>query len=725
MTGMRRPLGLVALVTALASTPAAASWTPASSLAAVSLTATAPPASVAQDRAQTLFEEAVGLLRRGRDEEALARFRQVLALDLDSEAAYRLWQATEHQVWLDMLVKQGEFAQIAEHLMGRVREARVERADDGDTIRRLLTEMFEADVVRRRAIVRELASNHGEFAVPFLLGALGDPAADERRVLAMTALTEMAPAVVPALIEALHAPDAFLRRNVATTLGFTADGRARGMLTFLRREDSDEGVRMAAAAALARVGYGEGTPAQLLVEEGRAYLARDERVLAPHHWSPVVWTHDGARLVHRSVPRLVYAEEMAKQSFYRALLADPASPDALAGLARASVLAERKLLEAGAAGHDLGDFADQAAAGSLAALAAGASAMDQALVASLARPVDEVAAVGLCRLLGRSARHETSGLRAALALEGHARIAEEAAIALAHIRLSAGGEIAPAAIERLGRATGRQVLRLALVIDPDRTRAETLVSALRGRGFQVMHTDTGALGLGYLRRLPGLDAVFVAERLPDLTAFQVLTELENDPVHGEVPRHVLAADADEAEALFGARATVLGADLDLDGLEDTLEGRGSRDRDLADDLAARAAEALAGLAAAGVDVSGAALHLVGTLTGRQDRIALASLAALQYAARPGHADALVAVMADAGRSIEVRRAAGRAMAGLCARAPQGLDAGSLAALVSMVAEEDDLELRAELARALGSLDLEAGLRAEVLRSVRVNLGARN
>ncbi len=41
--------------------------------------------------AQDTFDEGVEALRRGRTEEALAAFQQVLAMDLSNEEAYELW----------------------------------------------------------------------------------------------------------------------------------------------------------------------------------------------------------------------------------------------------------------------------------------------------------------------------------------------------------------------------------------------------------------------------------------------------------------------------------------------------------------------------------------------------------------------------------------------------------------------------------------------------------
>lgn len=718
MTGLRPSLGLAALLAALAVPAPALHGTPSFlGLSAVPLGAT-----VAQDLAQ-LFNEGMALLKEGQNEAALAKFQEILARDPSNEEAYELWKSSDERAWLELLTKEGQFELVAMHLMGQVRAERVERRNDGDAIRELVTSLGGADALERARIVQQLSSQHGEYAVPYLLPALADRGNDDRRVVTVQALARFGPDVVPPLAEAMSSPDAFLRRNVAATLGYIGDQRAAGVLMQALQNDGDEAVRAAADKALAQMGAARtASAAQTLVAEGQDYLARRDNVLSPVLWSNVVWHMDGGRLTAREVPRLVFAEEMAKQSFYRALAADAGHAPALAGIARASLAAEARVADAQAAGADLGDLADEVASGSLAALAAGHGALDAALADCLAQG-DSAGARAVIQLLGRSGVNLTPALRGAVQSDD-AAVAEEAALAVTHVSLARGEQVGEGVVLRLARAAGREVLQGALVIDADAQRSETLAAALRGRGMLVHQATSGAGGVAALLRAPTLDVVVIAEQLPDLTAAQVLREVERNPAQSSAARLILAVDAEAAADMWGDRvAGVIGAGLELDVLDEAMaEGLG-RDRELADDLAARAATALVALARSGQNVSVARENLLRALSNRSDAIVLPSLAVLGSVSTPDDVGALVGVLLDGERAEDLRAAAADSLAGLFARHRAAPGADTLASLSDLLRSGESLALRRAVANALGQLDLNAGLRAALVRDVRFSLGA--
>ena len=176
MTGMSRKLGLALVLSVLAAAP-----------------------SYAQDIQQT-FDQGVDLMRRGRDEEALRAFEQVLAADPSHEEAYELFRRTEHEVWLQILSKQGDFELVARRLMGLAEMGRLERRDDPDAIRALVAQIDTDDPVTRLSATRQLAAEHGEYAVPYLLPALADSGNESRRVAVMVSLSDMGLDVVLPMI---------------------------------------------------------------------------------------------------------------------------------------------------------------------------------------------------------------------------------------------------------------------------------------------------------------------------------------------------------------------------------------------------------------------------------------------------------------------------------------------------------------------------------------------
>jgi HEAT repeat protein len=172
-------------------------------------------------RAQTdeNFQAAVEALSRGADEEALGLLRQVLAEDPSHEHAYELFQQAEHTVWLKLLTKGGDFEVLAKELMARASMGRKQRQNNPDAIRELVKELSNDDIIQRRRVINQLASDFGEYSVPILVYSLTQEADETRRLNVMNALLNMGSDVVPPLIETLDAPDAYLRRNVALTLG--------------------------------------------------------------------------------------------------------------------------------------------------------------------------------------------------------------------------------------------------------------------------------------------------------------------------------------------------------------------------------------------------------------------------------------------------------------------------------------------------------------------------
>ncbi|MCH2107612.1 MAG: HEAT repeat domain-containing protein, partial [Planctomycetes bacterium] len=342
MTGLRRNLGLLVAFTAL-STGALAT----------------PALDIDQD-----FRQGVELLRRGNDAAALKKFAAVLAADPSHEKAYELWKTTDHQIWLDLLVKGGQYELVAKRLMGLAELSRNERQNDADAIRGLLDNVESDDVLVRRRALRELSANHGEYAVQHMLNGLGDQNDDDRRVKYMHALTEMSTDVVLPLVAALETKDGYLRRNIALTLGHIGDPRAAAALTHTADTDGDPGVQEAARMAAKKCGS-TGDAHGLFLALGDDYHAGRANVLRAMDYSDVVWSFDSG-LVATPCHRAVYADELSKNAYHGALQANPGSLAARAGIARAYISQGAIVGALAEQGADVGDLASQIAEGALA-----------------------------------------------------------------------------------------------------------------------------------------------------------------------------------------------------------------------------------------------------------------------------------------------------------------------------------------------------------------------
>lgn len=710
MTGCPRTFGFVLALTVFAAQNTAEA-TPIRPFAGAlsALTWNAPAA----DQIEDLFKEGVDLLARNKRPEALRKFQELLAANPTQEQAYALWKNTDHQVWLDLLVEQGEFELVAKNLMKLAEAGRAERRNDGEAIKKLLGDLRAEDSLAFRKARNTLASEHGEYAVPYMLPTLAEQGSDDRRVLYMQTLTEMDSDVVVPLIEALNSPDAFLRRNVALVLGLIGDSRAAGMLAHLAKDDADGGVKAAASEALAKRKSSGDALAEFLAQ-GEAYALRSDRVLAAHQYSDVVWSWSEKGLTSMPVSRSVYGDEMSKKNYARALAVDANSLAARAGLARAYAVENAKLAGLAAAGQDVSAWAALADGNSIALGLIGADAIDAALGAAV-RNSDTTAGEALIQALAQCPNAPTAGLMAALG-SGDGAMRSEAAVALGRHAVASRSAANPAVIAALGEAAGREVVRTVCVIEPRAAVRDAALAELAKLGFAAHGVERGANALGLLHRVPGVDAVVVAESLPDLTTFQVIDDLRAETRYASTPIFVLADNADAAKELYGERATGVVGASDLSQLTAAVGGL-TGDRALADALATQAAGVLGDIAAGGGDISAAVPGLLATLTNREDGVTTAALATLGRVGGSPHVAAITSIVADGARSEAARTAAANALAAIFARGATA-SADEMTALAGAIRSDAPAGVRNAAARAMGSLRLQADVRAEMLRAAR-------
>ncbi|HEV8113831.1 MAG TPA: HEAT repeat domain-containing protein [Planctomycetota bacterium] len=698
MTGLRRNLGLV--------------------IALSSLTAPVWAGPLGTQDVKSTFDQGVEMLQRGHHDEALAAFQKVLAMDPTQEQAYELWKSSDPSVWRDLLVEGGQFELTAKRLIELARLARKTHANDPAAIQPLVvTVATDADATARRKALLTLSADHGEYAVPYLLPYLGGENGDEdRRVLAMHALSQMDTDVVAPLAQSFASEDRLLRRNVAMVLGNIGDARAAAALLLVAKTDADETVRTAAQQSATRIGAkGDALSAYLAL--GDAYHHGRSDVLGPRGAGDVVWRFTEGKLVPEPVPPSLFNDEMAIQAYTMAIKADPSSVAALAGLGR-SVAAERaELAGLEKAGQDVSAFKARSASAQALVNSAGVPALDTALAWSV-KGGDSTSGAAMAESLGDLATAPTPGLQAALR-SGDGAMAAESAVALGNIAVRSATSASPEVVGALSQAVGREIQRVAAVIG-DSEAAQAVAAALEKSGNFVSRWSTGAKGSTMARRAAGIDVIILAETLPDLTAAQVLDELKADDRTKAVPVVLLAKDPAAASTMYGdklAGATTGATDMAaIDAaLGKTLDG----DRARAETLAARASETLAYLARGGrTDVS-AAIPALAAASARADAIAIPAFHALGAAAGAGEAANLVAVLADEKRSEPARAAAGDALAAILGRTPTALDAAGLAQVATVAsAANGAASVREAASRALGRAQMDPAARAELLSKLR-------
>lgn len=670
----------------------------------LALAALAAP-SFAQDLGE-LYNEGVDLLSRGRKDEALAKFQAILAADPSDEAAYELWKEADHQVFLDLIVEGGEWRLVAERMLSRARLGRTAHRDDADAVRGLVDELIgEADALRRRQIVTQLAAEHGPYSATALVPYLGDEGNEDRRVVAMAALIELGGDVIWPLVAALGSDSAYLRRNAAICMGRIGDARTAGALEATAALDGDAMVIKAAKDAAAACGSG-GNAVSALLSMGEAFHQRSTQAIRPFEDQNAVWSWDGG-VVSTSVPTAIYSDHMALWAYTTALGVAADDLNAQAGVTRscASIVAK-----AGMTGDDA--IAETAGTASLVLASAGADATDLAL--SMAVATDDAATGGeLCKALGICATAPTAGLGAALA-SGDATLRGEAALALAAIAGATGSDAGSATVAALAEAAGRDVLRVAAIVDGNAERAGTVLSGLTAQGVMVDHRSSGIEGIVLVRRMPVVDMILVGDRVNGLTTDQVLADIARQDHLADVPVFLVSGDEDFADAMSDRVAGVISDAGDLSALEEAMNAALDGDRAQADALGARAAAALMALAGAGnTDCSAAAGSLASTLAFRADAVTVPAMGALMRCGSWENGEALMAVLADSGRSDDARVAAAHAIGGIAARS--GAVDAAMGALASAAGDAgNSAAVRGAAARAIGMCGADRAARTGVM-----------
>ncbi len=660
------------------------------------------------------FNEGVQLLHQGRKAEALVAFQRILAADPANEAAYQLWKETDHEIWMELLVEGGDFKLVANRIMDRATLKRNQARNDEDAIRGLVETLRNSEnSLERRRVIDAMSANHGEYVVPYLLPALADDQNDDWRVLVMVSLARLGPDVVLPLLEALDSDNTFLRRNLVLTLGNLGDPRAAGPLAALAATDVDATVAGAARDAAARCNL-KGDALAALLADGDAYHYRHASVLAAYMYSEVVWSWDGGKLVSSTVPRSIYNNELSKKAYYRALTLNPDSLDAQAGVARACVDITAKLSAMADAGADVSGLQAQGAEGSLAVALAGPAALDLALQWAV---LNDDASTGtlLCNALASTAKGPTQGLVAALeASDGGVR--GEAAVALGRIAIQTKQSVEARVVAALGQNAGREVVRVAAIIDGNADRAAALTQALTAQGVMVNHRGSGAKGLDMLYRIPQVDMILVGDSLAGMTADAVLVNIADNTAMTKTPVFMLTENEAIGEAYADRLSGVISDMADLSALNSVFEQNLDGDRAQADRLASHSAQALAELAAAGHDIAGTLDALASTLAHRPDTVCIPSMRALSLAGSTSQVSGLLAVLTDTARSDAARIAAGDAVAGILGRT--AVDADALDALRSVFVSDASLGVRQAAGRALGRFALSSKDRADLMRQVR-------
>jgi HEAT repeat protein len=550
----------------------------------------------------------------------------------------------------------------------------------------------------------------GADAVPFLVEALSRPglsAVDRRKML--NNVGQLDRTAFPPLVAVLESPDPILAADAATALGSIGDRRSIPHLTFpAARPTAEPAVREAARGAIARLTgrsfqAQERSPAEVLTDAAWRFH-RHQVDLGPE---PVaIWTWDKersapvAKMVPRTEAEAILAGRFAKDALALAPSYRPAR------IVQLSVNLEKAIERAG-----FTNFTAQDGPELKAATAAGPALLIEVMKTAIADGKTDLAAV-VSSALGSviDERSLASGGRPhplvdALYSPGR-RLQFAAARAIVKLAPSAPFPGAGRVVPTLARFLRKQALPRAVVIDANPNRGSQLAGFLINLGYDSELELTGARGFVAAALSADVELVLISHDLfgQQWTVNETLANLKADSRTAAIPLFIYGPlnvpyEHPSLERDYpGIRFVVHPVDAamlkqqikDLPNALDETERAG---------YAREAALLLAGLAKNGksslaVDSIVAEQALSAAL--HADETSVAAATALSYVADPDAQRSLAELALDSTRPKALRRQSATELLGSIRRFGPLLAAQQEARLKTLIDDEDDPNLRAEL-----------------------------
>lgn len=672
---------------------------------ALGLAGTAAALSAPQD-AGDRFAEGAALYFRGKHDEALKVFQEILADNPSNEDALAYYHAAGKEVFTLMLVSGGEFETTAKRYLELATIARAEKADDADAINALVEKAMGGNYIEARDALYALSANHGEYGAAPFVAVLGDEENQERRVKAITCLNHMAGDAVLPLIAALDSGNDRIVRNATACLGTIGDARAIPAVKRVAETTANEVNRNAANEALAKLGAGAGDSAALYFAAATRYFRNDRAVMQPYDTKDAVWAWDGEKVAAIKVPAVIRHLRLAQQCGKAAIQSEAAQAGLLAAYAaeKASLAATKDMGAEGEAPEADGGLDVRLATG-------GPGGCSAALTYALENDAP-MAAVELLRTL-ESMGANTPAMTAALG-SGYKAVRYAAAFAL-----SMAGDQGATVVGALGEALGEDALRTVLVADDQSESRNAAAAVLRAAGYTVVTADSGALGFSRARTVPPKDVVIVRAGMADVTIDQFVYDSD---FRASASSIIIVSSVDTAEAVkaqYEGKGKVKGFATDpiaTDVLVETVKASLpdlNHERAAALAAAERASMILGHLSAAAL--GGVTGNLIAAL-GREEETVLGGV--LKAVGRIGSGDAapaVAALFADGGKSEAIRVAAADALGGIFGKLAERPSEDVLQPVMAAATGEANLAVRLAAGRALGCAGfLTAAERAALL-----------
>jgi hypothetical protein len=211
--------------------------------------------------------------------------------------------------------RDAELADLTKKLLDVIENGRFERRSDP----RIIVEEIKrlnADTVRGRMNATKRLQDAGEYAIPYMLGAMADPGRRDELKNLIEALPKIGRLAIRPLVAALQTQDVALKAEIIRALGKIGYPQSLAYLKYVVENDGSNQLRDLASQSMRQIDpRAANTPAAaLFFQLGEKYYYHDES-LAPQEGAPIAniwfWDEGADRLVRAEVDRAYFHELMA------------------------------------------------------------------------------------------------------------------------------------------------------------------------------------------------------------------------------------------------------------------------------------------------------------------------------------------------------------------------------------------------------------------------------
>ncbi|MFH1614238.1 MAG: HEAT repeat domain-containing protein [Planctomycetota bacterium] len=219
-----------------------------------------------------------------------------------------------------------ELQEVAKQLLEKIEEGRyIRRADPNiiiEEIRRL------SSTVRGRITAVERLKNADEYAIPYMIEAIRDPARRAELANIVWALPQLGKGVIRPLVASLEMDNAAVKVEVVRALGKIGYPQALAYLKYLQEKDASDQVRMQAQSSIEQIDPAalKRSAAELFFDLAESYYNHHESLSpAADYDFANIWFLDrqADRIVRRKVDKAYFNELMAMRCCEWALKSDP------------------------------------------------------------------------------------------------------------------------------------------------------------------------------------------------------------------------------------------------------------------------------------------------------------------------------------------------------------------------------------------------------------------